>query len=807
MSLLLGLSCGIIPFVSHDHARRVLYQSQKHSQQAIGFPTTNPNIRVDTLTHQLYYPQRPLFRTFTAECLGKPEPSQNKMDPKPELYNGQNSIVAVNVHMGYNQEDSLVMNLNVVLLELECRFISVFNCPKIDLRASGLVYLNFKHLQTRKQFDFLSPQNSSPLLRNFLATVLLQISMEQQQRSPTLDDCLKLLKGERDEQRLAGLLLVTKFCKGDDVVSLRRVYDSVGVTFLDRLLRTGMSKGSVSEDGNNNRDAYLQLSVTVLAAFCRVPEIAASRDMVSKIPLILEVISMSSAAVLEECYELLYQVTASSEDGAKELHRSGGIKVLAYQLSSLPDGSRIMELAMKILQSVLNKLSLDSITNSYLSELSMTLVVIARQFAVSHNQLKFDALHLLSNVFSSKFTEALHDTLRSMAGNNWPDHMRVGIVAILQNRVAPAEKLHALILAESMMSLFGENWLIGHSNLPDLQESMPANRCLLLVLESSRVEVAVLLNELAYLKYETSKNTSASAETIMLKQRNVAIAFSLIERIIKLISSIAESEGELIDEKTFLKVINGLEETLNVVLEYLQDAKEHGQNKGDDLLASVRLVGSYLAETPHACKDKVRELLGYMLSIEADDEPSPFYSICFLLPMLCQITMNAEGCKALVSSGNYHTVFRYLVKVVGPSRRTVEDNSSIFLACDTIMNLLLKKEQARFSLDEATVVDLLIALGYWAENTDDASVVMMASSICALLFDCTSEDALLNHPNFSISSLGSLSRLMARSLAFSKQEMSDAVTAEMDLIEIVTSGFSRWAHRFPRVSATLHGIP
>ncbi|WCJ30391.1 DNA-directed RNA polymerase D subunit 2b [Euphorbia peplus] len=110
MSLLLGLGCGIIPFANHDHARRVLYQSQKHSQQAIGFPTTNPNIRVDTLTHQLYYPQRPLFRTFTAECLGKPGPSRNKMDPKPELYNGQNSIVAVNVHMGYNQEDSLVMN-------------------------------------------------------------------------------------------------------------------------------------------------------------------------------------------------------------------------------------------------------------------------------------------------------------------------------------------------------------------------------------------------------------------------------------------------------------------------------------------------------------------------------------------------------------------------------------------------------------------------------------------------------------------------------------------------------------------------
>ncbi|XP_050216830.1 DNA-directed RNA polymerases IV and V subunit 2-like [Mercurialis annua] len=112
MSCLLGLSCGIIPFANHDHARRVLYQAQKHSQQAIGFPTTNPNIRVDTLTHQLYYPQRPLFRTMTSDCLGKPGNSRglSGMVSKPELYNGQNAIVAVNVHLGYNQEDSLVMN-------------------------------------------------------------------------------------------------------------------------------------------------------------------------------------------------------------------------------------------------------------------------------------------------------------------------------------------------------------------------------------------------------------------------------------------------------------------------------------------------------------------------------------------------------------------------------------------------------------------------------------------------------------------------------------------------------------------------
>lgn len=110
-SFLLGVSCGIIPFANHDHARRVLYQSEKHSQQAIGYSTTNPNIRVDTNSHQLYYPQRPLFRTILADSLGKPTYEHHEgMLPRPEFFNGQCAIVAVNVHLGYNQEDSLVMN-------------------------------------------------------------------------------------------------------------------------------------------------------------------------------------------------------------------------------------------------------------------------------------------------------------------------------------------------------------------------------------------------------------------------------------------------------------------------------------------------------------------------------------------------------------------------------------------------------------------------------------------------------------------------------------------------------------------------
>ena len=122
------------------------------------------------------------------------------------------------------------------------------------------------------------------------------------------------------------------------------------------------------------------------------------------------------------------------------------------------------------------------------------------------------------------------------------------------------------------MSIVGEGWLIGEIELPDVQDAIPSDRysviatsndalfinfsyiififlfyldlrCLILVLEQSRVEIAVMLNELAYMKYEASKNSSLK-EDIILKQRNVATAFSLVEKIIKLISNVEEDQGK-----------------------------------------------------------------------------------------------------------------------------------------------------------------------------------------------------------------------------------------------------------------------
>nr|XP_043611349.1 neurochondrin [Erigeron canadensis] len=630
--------------------------------------------------------------------------------------------------------------------------------------------------------------------------------MEQQAETsgPSLDDCLKLLKGDRDEQRLAGLLLATKFCKNDDVESIFRVYNAVGPTFLDRLLRTGMGKGSSTENIKDNQDAYLQLSVTILSAFCRVPSIASSDDMLKKIPIILEVLSREhyrlGPTLVEECFEFLYLVSTAHKEGTRIFYESGGMTVLASQMCNLLDGSHIMELTMKLLQLNISQFSLDRITKEYCSELSSVVTELAKQFALSHNALKFEALHLLSSILSSTYAAPLHEALHTMSDMNWTTYARVGVVAVLQNRVAPHQRLEALILAESVMCIAGEQWLIGKTNLPETQVSIPADRCTLLVLESSRVEIAVLLNDLAYLKYEKSKDL-LDVETIIVKQRNLGISYSLVEKTIKLISSVAEDGGNIISDTMFTKLITGLNETVGLILEYLRDAKDHGKNIGNDFLASVRIVGSYLAETPAACSEKVMELLGYMVMIQGEDEPSPFSSVCFLVPMLCQITMEIDGCRLIVSSGVYKAVVECLIKLLSEDTGSIEENGPIFLACDTILNLLLKSDQIQLHLDDTCFIKLLGVLSSWAEDAPDWSTTMMASSICALILDSTCEAVLLGRPLFNHNNLISLSQLMRRSMA-SHGKHSES---EADLLQIVVSGYSRWANLYPSIKAAVEG--
>jgi len=93
---LLGVVTSLVPYGNHDQSSR-LNRGSKTQKQALGLYASNYLVRLDTDVSILQYPQKPVVRSFVYDTL----------DTYPA---GQNLIVAIMTHEGYNMEDSLVLN-------------------------------------------------------------------------------------------------------------------------------------------------------------------------------------------------------------------------------------------------------------------------------------------------------------------------------------------------------------------------------------------------------------------------------------------------------------------------------------------------------------------------------------------------------------------------------------------------------------------------------------------------------------------------------------------------------------------------
>jgi len=95
---ILGTSASLLPFAQHNRGDRVNFGA-KMIGQAIGVYQNNFMMRTDTKSNILVYPQVPLVQTDSTPIVG--------IEKHPS---GQNVILAIMTHHGYNMQDAIVFN-------------------------------------------------------------------------------------------------------------------------------------------------------------------------------------------------------------------------------------------------------------------------------------------------------------------------------------------------------------------------------------------------------------------------------------------------------------------------------------------------------------------------------------------------------------------------------------------------------------------------------------------------------------------------------------------------------------------------
>ena len=101
-AMMLGVMGSIIPWPDHSQSPRNCYQTSM-GKQAMSMYALSFNNRVDTISHVLGYPQRPLVSTRASKLMGF-----------DEMPSGINAIVAIACYTGLNQEDSVIINRSAV---------------------------------------------------------------------------------------------------------------------------------------------------------------------------------------------------------------------------------------------------------------------------------------------------------------------------------------------------------------------------------------------------------------------------------------------------------------------------------------------------------------------------------------------------------------------------------------------------------------------------------------------------------------------------------------------------------------------
>ncbi|KAL8220553.1 UNVERIFIED_CONTAM: hypothetical protein K2H54_049375 [Gekko kuhli] len=394
-------------------------------------------------------------------------------------------------------------------------------------------------------------------------------------KNPTLERCLDMLRDARnDSEQFAALLLVTKAAKAGDIDSKtrRRIFDSVGFTFPNRLL--------ASKDSPEGCPGHMfqALGLTLLACFCTDPDLAEHPQVLNKIPTFNSVISAcdsgdaSCDSMINEAYQCLGAILATPK-GPRELVNRGALVTLCQACVSHNYG---YDQALRLLVGLLTAAEAKCWQRAP-SALIGVLDMLSAEFQKTEDMTKF------------QLCEALRHFVPPLLppGSKCLQSLYQGLSRILSSKLSASQRDPALKLAACLTQACGSEWI-------------PPGRCgskfFALLINLACVEVRLSLEELDLAEIDK-------------KHDLVAACYILMEHAIL---ECTREKGSLLREVQKVQLVGILEEAFAAVVYYLRQAG--WKMLGDPFIfASIRVLGAWLAEETSSLKQEICDLLPFFL--------------------------------------------------------------------------------------------------------------------------------------------------------------------------------------------------
>ena len=461
--------------------------------------------------------------------------------------------------------------------------------------------------------------------------------------------CVATLKAAKsDNDKFASLFVVTKLIKAEECNQqcLKLLYDAIGFSFLDRLLR------STEVPQDCPPFIYKSVALSIVSCFCGVSEIVESPSILSIIPVLLDIVSMSDEEAMEDnlmlisdCYTCI-QAIAGLEAGRRALIEKGCVDKLTDIY--VEENFRHDE-ALKMLVYLASHQGRQLWIGKE-AAFKQLIARLANEFTAESTEKKFELCRMMAIMLGNSPAIPVAELLKE----DWPKETLLDLEKVLCSKIGTSQRDAALQLIARILELFGIKW--------GLQLGPNPRQFLLLLVNLACVEVRMKLED------KTLDQALDSSDILV-------ACYSIVELFVAFMTSQSFLDFDSKQREQAYCALKGAVGAILSLLHHIDQDQGEGGWKGSVtdrrmqfVCASIRILGSWLAEETSSMKEEVCAVLPFIISIcsrmyqeRKAGTADLLDPLRFMLPAFCHLAAEDETRKIMLEHKMPDLLYDYLL--------------------------------------------------------------------------------------------------------------------------------------------------